>query len=178
MTSRRPKTDFIGHHPKKLTEIITKRNEDGTRAWALHKEHKNDYFLGFIKSTYINRGLFRAWLIEYNRMLERTDQKRCVVLDNLAGHFMRLDEKKQFKKYHPDSLCFVDSTSFDRITLLYLPPCTTATSQPSDLGYYCAVQGGYRRWFNLQPSKKTISRETKINQVKIQLEAENNLDFR
>uniref|UniRef100_A0A915E739 DDE-1 domain-containing protein n=1 Tax=Ditylenchus dipsaci TaxID=166011 RepID=A0A915E739_9BILA len=61
------------------------------------------------RKAWMTADLFEEWLKQWDRKLKRDGRKILLVLDNFSGH---------------------TKIPLDQITLLFLPPNTTAASQP------------------------------------------------
>ena len=71
-----------------LIEVSSKKNELGKRHFAFMKCNRGRFYLGLTASTYINRSLFRQYMLEYSRWLTRRGERRAVTLDNLSAHYL------------------------------------------------------------------------------------------
>ena len=151
---------------KLVTEISSKKLTDNKKCYTLNKSNNRDYFLAITPSTFINRSLFYAFMLQYSNWLRRNNERRLVLLDNLASHVFNTTHRNEWRIENPSSYCYVDKHTFENIVMVFLPPLSTSVAQPADLGLYCLIQGSFKRWFNKQDDKKQISRKTKIEQVK------------
>ena len=152
----------------KRLELLKERKKTGTnnRLWSLSKEKKNKFYLGITSTAFIRRVLFKEFVQRYDNYLGKTGQRRALIVDNLKSHVLSTEHKKQWQRQNPDKICYIDDVSFKNVKLCFLPPMTTATCQPSDLGMYAVVQARTKKWLNLQPDKFQMSRTKKIDSIR------------
>lgn len=77
-------------------------------------------------SAYMNSSIFNQWLREWDEELKQENKRILLIMDNVSGH-RKYDEKHS------------------HIDILFLPPNTTAKSQPLDAGIIKAFKDRYKK---------------------------------
>ena len=149
-----------------LKQKFHKYRDNGKHRDELLIHTTKNFYLAITPTHFMNRTIFYQYFSRMNEWLKTKEERLVMLLDNLACHYLSLDEKKKWQKENPGKICYVDSHSFSQIKMVYLPPNVTATSQPADLGFYCTIQNKYKTWFNRLGDKKSkVLRGAKILKI-------------
>ena len=120
-------------------------------------ERKHSFYKLSEKSLYTtsNKGFItrRHWnyiLSKIDRELEKQKRKIVLLCDNLCSHIRAevWDQYVKFRKNPGTNPCFVDQASYKNLLIIYLPPNSTATTQPIDQGYVAQIQVKFEKILN------------------------------
>ena len=94
-------------------------------------------FGGTHKTTWMEGGIFEAWILQLNNQLKNQNQKVIMILDNASSHVVSFAKVGESRGY--------STLELSNMTLVFLPPNVTSIVKPLDQGIIASFKIQYMK---------------------------------